>query len=222
MGSITLTSWCGRLPRDVGVVVVAAGRGERLGGSTPKQYQLIGGVPMVLRSLRPFTSHPDVRHVVLDDESMDDDDGTDIPWLRSLARGWLERLLERVDAPPDRAVPVVRFGDAGQEILAHAVERRVDLVVIGRAGDGAHADGAPGVLPVGSTTRLVTWAAPCPVLVLPLDQSRPATGEPLGSGARETRGDSGVTGRFRTGLTPPEMLRRGAWRRDGGGGLEAP
>lgn len=65
MGSTTLTSWCGRLPRDVGVVVVAAGSGERLGGSTPKQYQLIRGVPMVLRSLRPFTSHPDVRHVVL-------------------------------------------------------------------------------------------------------------------------------------------------------------
>lgn len=59
------TSWCERLPRDVGVVVVAAGRGERLGGDTAKQYQLIGGVPMVLRALRPFTSHPDVAQVVL-------------------------------------------------------------------------------------------------------------------------------------------------------------
>lgn len=53
------------MPRDVGVVVVAAGRGERLGGDIAKQYQLIGGVPMVLRALRPFTSHPDVAHVVL-------------------------------------------------------------------------------------------------------------------------------------------------------------
>ncbi|MGH7507914.1 MAG: 2-C-methyl-D-erythritol 4-phosphate cytidylyltransferase [Gemmatimonadales bacterium] len=53
------------MPRDVGVVVVAAGRGERLGGVTLKQYQLIGGVPMVLRALRPFTSHPDVAHIVL-------------------------------------------------------------------------------------------------------------------------------------------------------------
>lgn len=59
------TSWWARLPRDVGVVVVAAGRGERLGGVTLKQYQLIGGVPMVLRALRPFTSHPDVAHIVL-------------------------------------------------------------------------------------------------------------------------------------------------------------
>ena len=59
------SSWCGRLPRDVGVVVVAAGRGERLGGDVPKQYQLIGGVPMVLRALQPFVFHPDVVQVAL-------------------------------------------------------------------------------------------------------------------------------------------------------------
>lgn len=45
--------------------MVAAGRGLRIGGETAKQYLLIAGVPMVLRALRPFTSHPDVRHVVL-------------------------------------------------------------------------------------------------------------------------------------------------------------
>lgn len=59
------SSWCAHLPRDVGVVVVAAGRGLRIGGETAKQYLLIGGVPMVLRALRPFTSHPDVLQVVL-------------------------------------------------------------------------------------------------------------------------------------------------------------
>jgi len=53
------------LPRDVGVLVLAAGRGERLGGGIAKQYQPIRGVPMVLRALRPFTSHPDIAHVVL-------------------------------------------------------------------------------------------------------------------------------------------------------------
>lgn len=59
------SSWCGPLPRDVGVVVVAAGRGVRFGGQTAKQYQPIGGVPMVLRALRHFTSHPEVVQVVL-------------------------------------------------------------------------------------------------------------------------------------------------------------
>jgi len=59
------SSWCGPLPRDVGVVVVAAGRGVRFGGQIAKQYQTIGGVPMVLRALRHFTSHPEVLQVVL-------------------------------------------------------------------------------------------------------------------------------------------------------------
>jgi 2-C-methyl-D-erythritol 4-phosphate cytidylyltransferase len=49
----------------VGAIVVAAGRGARFGGETPKQFHLVGGVPIVLRALRSFTSHPDVAHVVL-------------------------------------------------------------------------------------------------------------------------------------------------------------
>jgi len=59
------SSWCGRLPRDVGVIVVAAGQGTRLRGSLPKQYRPILGVPMVLRAVRPFLAHPEVGRVVL-------------------------------------------------------------------------------------------------------------------------------------------------------------
>jgi 2-C-methyl-D-erythritol 4-phosphate cytidylyltransferase len=47
------------------VVVVAAGRGDRMGGTVAKQFQMIGGVPMVVRALRPFIAHPEVAHVVL-------------------------------------------------------------------------------------------------------------------------------------------------------------
>lgn len=36
-----------------------------MGAATAKQYLSIAGVPMVLRALRPFVSHPDVAHVVL-------------------------------------------------------------------------------------------------------------------------------------------------------------
>jgi 2-C-methyl-D-erythritol 4-phosphate cytidylyltransferase len=53
------------LPRDVGVVVVAAGRGTRVGGELPKQYLPLDGVPILLRSIRPFASHPDVAQVVV-------------------------------------------------------------------------------------------------------------------------------------------------------------
>jgi 2-C-methyl-D-erythritol 4-phosphate cytidylyltransferase len=52
-------------PPDVGVVIVAAGAGVRAGPGEPKQFRPIAGVPMLLRALRPFTSHPEVLHVVV-------------------------------------------------------------------------------------------------------------------------------------------------------------
>ncbi|MGH7569656.1 MAG: 2-C-methyl-D-erythritol 4-phosphate cytidylyltransferase [Gemmatimonadales bacterium] len=52
-------------PPDVGVVIVAAGAGVRAGPGEPKQFRSILGVPMLLRALRPFTSHPEVAHVVI-------------------------------------------------------------------------------------------------------------------------------------------------------------
>src|SRR2546421_6448735 len=55
----------GVLPPDIGVVVVAAGAGVRAGPGEPKQFRPILGVPMLLRALRPFTSHPEVRQVII-------------------------------------------------------------------------------------------------------------------------------------------------------------
>ena len=47
------------------MVLVAAGQGTRIGGDTPKQYRLLGGVPVLLRALRPFTTHPEVAQVAV-------------------------------------------------------------------------------------------------------------------------------------------------------------
>lgn len=52
------------MPPDVGVVVVAAGRGERAGEGIPKQFRPLAGVPLLLHALRPFLSHRDVHSVV--------------------------------------------------------------------------------------------------------------------------------------------------------------
>ncbi|HEV2669615.1 MAG TPA: 2-C-methyl-D-erythritol 4-phosphate cytidylyltransferase [Gemmatimonadales bacterium] len=52
-------------PPDVGVIVVAAGAGVRAGPGEPKQFRPILGVPMLLRALRPFTGHPEVRQVIV-------------------------------------------------------------------------------------------------------------------------------------------------------------
>lgn len=47
------------------MIIVAAGRGERMGGGVAKQYLLLAGQPVLLHALRPFVSHPDVAQVVV-------------------------------------------------------------------------------------------------------------------------------------------------------------
>jgi 2-C-methyl-D-erythritol 4-phosphate cytidylyltransferase len=70
------------LPRDVGVILVAAGQGTRVGGA-PKQFRQLAGVPIVLRALRPFTAHREVAQVVL--VLPPADAGEPPPFLRGLA-----------------------------------------------------------------------------------------------------------------------------------------
>jgi 2-C-methyl-D-erythritol 4-phosphate cytidylyltransferase len=125
----------------VGVVVVAGGRGTRLGGGRPKQYQPIAGVPMVLRALRPFTSHPDVAQVVL---VLPPEDAASPPdFLRGLGDG-----LTVVAGGPERADSVAAglaaLSPSCVTVLVHDaarpfVERGVIDAVIAyaRAGEGA-------------------------------------------------------------------------------------
>jgi 2-C-methyl-D-erythritol 4-phosphate cytidylyltransferase len=52
-------------PPDVGVLLAAGGRGVRAGAGEPKQFRPLGGVPMLLRAIRPFAQHPAVREIVV-------------------------------------------------------------------------------------------------------------------------------------------------------------
>jgi 2-C-methyl-D-erythritol 4-phosphate cytidylyltransferase/2-C-methyl-D-erythritol 2,4-cyclodiphosphate synthase len=47
----------------IGAVVVAAGTGSRAGGEKPKQYQVIGGRPVVWWALKSFCDHPSIAHI---------------------------------------------------------------------------------------------------------------------------------------------------------------
>jgi 2-C-methyl-D-erythritol 4-phosphate cytidylyltransferase len=141
------------LPRDVGVVVVAAGQGSRLGGDVPKQFLPVGGIPVLLRAIRPFASHPEVARVVV-----------------VLAPAHAER-------PPEFLAPLVGSGltivAGGRErsdsvvaglralpsdcqiVLVHDgarpfVERRVIDAVIAHARTG---DGAVAAVPVSDTLK---------------------------------------------------------------------
>jgi 2-C-methyl-D-erythritol 4-phosphate cytidylyltransferase/2-C-methyl-D-erythritol 2,4-cyclodiphosphate synthase len=48
------------MPGKVAVVVVAAGRGTRVGGDAPKQYRPLHGAPVISHTLRLFATHPQV------------------------------------------------------------------------------------------------------------------------------------------------------------------
>ena len=50
---------------DVGVVIPAAGKGQRLGSRTPKAFVLLAGSPLVLHTLRAFQASPAVGWMVV-------------------------------------------------------------------------------------------------------------------------------------------------------------
>src|SRR5580704_10429833 len=46
-------------------LIVAAGRGERAGGATPKQYQRLAGKAVLRWAINTFTGHPNVDRVLV-------------------------------------------------------------------------------------------------------------------------------------------------------------
>lgn len=55
----------GAVRRDVGVVIVAAGSGSRVGGDELKQFRWVAGKPMLLHSVQAFHARADVAMVVV-------------------------------------------------------------------------------------------------------------------------------------------------------------
>ncbi len=86
------------------MVVVAAGQGTRIGGAVLKQYYPLGGVPMLLRALRPFTAHPEVAHTVV--ALPPADAASPPPWLSELLGG---------------ALSLVAGGSARSDSVAHGL-----------------------------------------------------------------------------------------------------
>ena len=130
------------MPRDVGVVVVAAGQGTRFGGETPKQYQPIAGVPMVLRAVRPFVAHPDVAQVALVLPPAD----VEAPpaFLRGIAGAGLVVVAGGAERSDSVAAGLRALGPACTVVLVHDAARPfvgravIDAVIAhARAGEGA-------------------------------------------------------------------------------------
>ena len=140
---------------DVGVVIVAAGSGNRVGGTELKQFRWVGGKPMLLHSVQMFQQRRDVAMVVcvLPKAFV----GDPPPWLfqcdtdRLLisvgGRERTESVANGLEDLPDE-VNIVLVHDAARPFVSSAMVDRV--IAEARGGRGAVA-----ALPVVDTLKEV-------------------------------------------------------------------
>jgi nucleotide-binding universal stress UspA family protein len=89
--------------------------------------------------------------------------------LHRLASDWVASTIAAAGATGSED-PTIRIGDAGQELITMAQEKPgSSVIVIGRVGETLPTLSSRAEYRCGSTTRMVLWAAPCPVFVVPLE-----------------------------------------------------
>jgi len=146
----------GGLPGPVGVVLPAAGSGRRMGGAQ-KPFLELGGVPILLRAIRPFLEHPRVVAVRV---ALPAADAADPP-------SWLLAEDPRIQVVPGgetRAASVLAALEAlpsqVEVVLVHDGARPlVDRGVIDRCLAGITPEqGAVAALPVTDTLKEVSPA----------------------------------------------------------------
>jgi 2-C-methyl-D-erythritol 4-phosphate cytidylyltransferase len=128
---------------------VAGGSGRRFGGPIRKQYLEIGGLPVLLRAVRPFLDHPRIVSVVV---VLPPDDVADPPrWLADLpvtiVAGGAERgdsVLHGLQAVPGDVDRVLVHDGARPFVSAEIIDRVLDA-------DG----GAIAAVPVTDTIQQV-------------------------------------------------------------------
>lgn len=135
--------------RRYGVIVVAAGRGERAGSSPdgPKQYRVIGDRPVVVHTLDVFLNDPRVGRIVLVTHADDDAhvaralSGLDNPDLITVIRGGATRQGSVLNG-----LRVLAQGGDTHVLIHDAVRPFFRSSLIDRI-DAAFAAGARAVLP---------------------------------------------------------------------------
>jgi 2-C-methyl-D-erythritol 4-phosphate cytidylyltransferase len=160
-------------PRDVGVVIVAAGSGTRIGGDTPKQFLEIAGVPMLLRSIRPFARHPSVAHVVVVLRAADA--AAPPAWLIPHAGEMLSLVAGGAERSDSVAAGIAALPPACSVVLVHDAARPfVDAALIDRIVDAARAgDAVVPALAVTDTIKEMDAADPARIArTVPREQLR--------------------------------------------------
>ena len=161
----------GQAPR-AGVVVVAAGRGTRMGGALPKQYQPLAGQPVLQRTLARLAAHLRVGEIVV--VIHPDDRARAAPLLPPGARlvpGGATRaasVAAGLAALPDGLGHVLIHDAARPLVTAALIDRVLDALAEADAAAPAlpvtdalwREDGAGGV--AGAVSRAGLWRAQTP------------------------------------------------------------
>jgi nucleotide-binding universal stress UspA family protein len=97
-------------------------------------------------------------------------DALDEATLRELASDWIASTFSAA-GPSVPHEGQVRIGDAGQELITTVRDKPgAAVLVLGRVGEDLPGLPLQSQYRCGSTTRMVLWAAPCPVVVVPLER----------------------------------------------------
>ena len=97
-------------------------------------------------------------------------DALDQAALRLLASKWIAGAVS-ADGTYKSSDPVIRIGDPAPELISAARGNQGSpIIVIGRLGESVPLRPSRGQYRCGSTTRMVLWAAPCPVIVVPTER----------------------------------------------------
>ena len=144
-----------------GILIVAAGRGERAGQAEgPKQYRRIGGEPVLLHTVRAFTRWPHASTIIIaiheDDTALYEDCARSFP---STIR------IEAVTGGATRQVSVLKgleaFEGSGiSHVMIHDAVRPFFMPRLLDAIRDAHLDGERAVLPVTAVADTLKRSTP--------------------------------------------------------------
>ncbi len=137
---------------SVTALIVAAGRGERLGGGVPKQFRKLAGKPVLRWAVEPFLRHPavrDVRVVVPAGQEREARDALCDAEVGALIPGGAERSHSVLAGLAQVATEAVLIHDAARPFCPAAV---IDRLIASLE----FFDGAAPVLPVRDTVARAT------------------------------------------------------------------
>ena len=153
----------------VGVIVVAAGQGLRIGGSIPKQLLDLGGATMLRRSLGTFDRHPRVSQIVIvlpeaQLSGSDDVIGTLVrPFVVVAGGARRQDSVANGFAALAEDVDVVLIHDAARPFASQAL---IDRVIAAAAEGGAVIP----AIPVRDTVKRVDRASRLITATIPRDE----------------------------------------------------